>query len=422
MAANAAWRIFVEKKPILIGQETSIGGLFVGPGLYYLQAFAMLIANFNPIALGYLAVFTGFATLIGFFLVVRNISNDYQAFIAAFLYAISPRIISYDILASPISYMMPPAVIIFWFFYKVFVAKESKYFPLLFLALSFSFHIHLALAVFIPPALVLFLIHRPQIQIRHLVTGIIFFIIPLFPLLAFDLRHNFLISNNILKFSSDQSGISILKALQTTMTYLGVLSESILTSAKLYPLLLVILFSFIFLSKREKKDAFMITSILIIFIPLLLLAFYSGPIPEYYFVPLIPVAIFITSYVYHFVLQKNRFIFLLIILITAIVNISVLKINSSNPISFNFKNNIVDTIIADTQSESFNLYYQIPHGLNNGYRYLFKWKKKEPQETGKNLYILDYSADFSLSNYSQTYPNKQVSSKQIGLMNIISVK
>src|SRR5437870_8709612 len=107
MAANAAWKIFVERKPILIGQETSIGGLFVGPFLYYFQAIAISLGNFHPLMLGYLAVAISFATLISLFLVTKDITKNYaQAFLAAILYSISAKLIFYDDSASAISFIM----------------------------------------------------------------------------------------------------------------------------------------------------------------------------------------------------------------------------------------------------------------------------------------------------------------------------
>lgn len=92
--------------------------------------------------------------------------------------------------------------------------------------------------------------------------------------------------------------------------------------------------------------------------------------------------------------------------------------------SFAFKNEIVDWIIFDSNDKNFNVYYEIPHGENSGYRYLFKWKKRVPQENSESLYIIDYSKvpKFSLENYKNSFGQKQVQAKEFGKIHVVSIK
>lgn len=198
--ANAAWRIIVEKKPMLIGQETSVGGLFVGPLLFWFQSIAMYIGKLNPLSLGYLGILVSFITLIILFKVISEVSNRWQALIGTFIYAISIRLMGYDMSGNAIAYMMLFSLLIFWLLAKMIVRKQSRFLPLLVLVLALAFHIHFALVLLIIPTIFIFLWQRPKIETKYIVLSVFTFLLPLSTFFIFELRHKFLIINNLLTF------------------------------------------------------------------------------------------------------------------------------------------------------------------------------------------------------------------------------
>ncbi len=423
--ANAAWHIIVDKKPILIGQQTSVGGLFVGPALYWFESIAMYFGQLNPLSLGYLGVFVSLVTLTALFLLVCEISNKWQGLIAAFLYAISARLTSYDISGNAITYMMLFSLLIFWILYKIIAKKQYNLLPLLALFLALTFHIHLALSLLLLPTLLILLWKRPKIQIKYVLLSVFTFMLPLLTFALFELRHQFLITHNLLNFLSMTRTFSLIRTSQALKTFIVILIESafIQTKYSIWLFIIVILI-YIYLTIKSKNNSLLV--IVLLLIPLPLSLFYNGQIPEYYFLPAAPIFIIIASYVYFYLAKKLKLAFILAIATVIFFNIAVIKIFNvgRGPAPFALKEHVVKSIIDDTSSSSFNVYYQMPFGFNNGYQYLFKWHGRLPQEGGKNLYIVESPTfpKFDSTKYYQTFPQKKIFISQNGALYIVSVK
>ena len=95
--------------------------------------------------------------------------------------------------------------------------------------------------------------------------------------------------------------------------------------------------------------------------------------------------------------------------------------SSSN---YRVKKQAVDYVIDDSGNRSFNVYYDMPFGLNTGYSYLFKVLGKNPQEGGENLYILELirPSQFELVKYLKAFKDKQIFVKVIGFIHLIVIK
>jgi len=424
-SANYAYSVIIEKKISLIGQETSIGGLFVGPFLNWLQTIVMFFANLNPLSLGYLAVFVTFINLILLFYVVFDLFGKKQALLATFLYAVSYRLFSYDISGSLVSYMMIASLVIILGSYKVFLKNKGEFLPLLFFGLAISFHIHLALLLLIPTVLLLFLIYKPKIKTKYILFSLALLIISFLPLIIFELRHNLLITNKLILLLKDQAAFSFNKLVETTNTYMGFLVESAIARTKYSAMIFILVITiFILLMIKEGKKKLLILLLIFQFTPLIFLYFYKSTIPEYYFLPIAPYYLITVSFVLSKLTNKLIPILILIVLVISVFNYNRFIKDIAVGSSFAFKNNIVDWIINDSKEKNFNVYYQIPHGENSGYKYLFKWKKHVPQENSENLYIIDYSntTKFSLENYKKSFQQKVVLEKEFDHVHVISIK
>lgn len=424
-AANAAWHIIVDKKPILIGQETSIGGLFIGPALYWFQSIAMYFSHLNPLSLGYLGVFVSLATLIILFLVVCEISNKWQGLIAAFLYAVSARLTVYDISSHAVTYMMLFSLLIFWVLYKIVFRKRHNLLPLLTFILSFTLHVHLALFLLGLPVLITLLWQRPKFQAKYLILSIFTFLLPLSTFALFESRHHFLITHNLITFSSVAKGFSIKHTFQALNTFMSLMVESVFakTTYSVW-IFLAIISIFAYLMKIAKNTSFLAVALLILFFrPMSLI--YQGPIPEYYFLPVVPIFLIVASYIYFYLAKRSKIAFILTIAAIVFYNFAIIKILEvgHSGITYAYKESAIASIIADTGRQTFNVYYQMPRGFNTGYQYLFKWHKRFPQEGGENLYIIEIPQDdFDPTQYYQAFPKKKISINRNGSLYIVSVK
>ena len=102
-------RLLVDFDPILIGPRTSIGDMYLGPLYYYMMAPALLLAGFNPVGPAIMVALLGAVTIFLVWYVARLWFGDnfntsklpkrvpcVGALIAAFLYSISPVVITYS--------------------------------------------------------------------------------------------------------------------------------------------------------------------------------------------------------------------------------------------------------------------------------------------------------------------------------------
>ena len=115
-----------------------------------------------------------------------------------------------------------------------------------------------------------------------------------------------------------------------------------------------------------------------IVIPIVGFSFYSGHIPDYYFIQsLLPFIILIAVAV-----RKSIMIFLIFIAVFLFGNINA-AVNYKSGINYQIKKEVINFIISDTNEKSFNVYYDFPSGFNTGYDYLFKIAGTSPTEGGK---------------------------------------
>jgi len=423
-AAEASWKIINEKKPVLIGQETSVGGLFVGPYLWWFQSVAMAIAGFNPLALVYLGILVSFGTLVLLFYIVQDISSKWQALFSAFIYTISPKLLSIDLSSHQLTYVMSLVLLIYWLTIKIIYENKKKFTPLLFFLVGLTLHVHFALMLFIPTVIILFVIYRPKLTFKQYLYSTILFSSSLLTYILFETRHDFIISSNLLKFLQEGSDLSFTNAINTINIYTNFLIGNIFINTSINLIIFLVL-AVLFISSFTKIDLkFKIVTLITLIFPLFIFLFFTGHIPDYYFLPTAPIFIIFSGFVV-FALKKYR-IYVITALIALLIstNFSSLKKSLTTFLPFSYKLQIIDQVIKDSNGQVFNVYYQMPIGLDKGYRYLFKWRKNEPQENANYLYILEFNIKetFSASNYYFTYPNRNIKITHIGSVYIIGLK
>lgn len=187
--------MFYHVKPALVGAVTSISGVFNGPAWYYIALPLNIWMKFNPLASVLTVIF-----LSG---VMVSLAYKYLGKIEAMLLAISIGLITSQITAW-IPYLTPFAVLPLLILLKT-VNKDEFVTPLqagfigLFLALLF--HSQAAFGtVFMPAYLFSIFLIKPKMSLRTAVCMILGFILPMLPLILFELRHDFHQTNMIIDF------------------------------------------------------------------------------------------------------------------------------------------------------------------------------------------------------------------------------
>lgn len=210
-----------------IGPPSSIGQIYLGPFYYYLISPFLLIFNYNPLGLAFgVSILSIFALIIIYFVTKKEINTQIAIF---FLILLAFSTTNIDLSRYSWNPNLLPIFAFFtlYFFYKLI--KNNKIFDaVLFGAfLSFSIQLHY-LAVFLIFPIIFISIQKPNHgswkkflydKIKLLIAFIVFIIFS-FPLIFFDLRHQFINSKNFLKLFTNGGVVS-------NSSYLSRLPETI---------------------------------------------------------------------------------------------------------------------------------------------------------------------------------------------------
>lgn len=183
----------------LVGIPSSHPWIHQGPLWTYMLAVALWIFKFNPVSGAYLTSFLGIVTVFILYTTSSFLFSKKIGIISAFLYATSPLII----LSSRFAYhtsLIPLFVILYTLFlYKWISEKKSLYFSLAILMLAILYNLELA-TVFLWLILFTLLIYglfkkkawaKVIFEKFALIRSVLFFIIPIIPMIIYDLNHGF---------------------------------------------------------------------------------------------------------------------------------------------------------------------------------------------------------------------------------------
>ncbi|MGA3291890.1 MAG: glycosyltransferase family 39 protein [Candidatus Microgenomates bacterium] len=175
----------------LIGQQTSVTGVFIGALFYYLQIPFYLIGKMDSYPTVFLTVILGTFSVFSFYFVFSKIFGKKVGLIGALIYAVSQLIVFSDREVVP---TMPVMVWTVWYLYDLFLiykGKQKTGFILFGILIALIWHINLALYVISPLAVLAWILSKKKIQWRYFFLGIGLLIVLSAPLIIFEARHNF---------------------------------------------------------------------------------------------------------------------------------------------------------------------------------------------------------------------------------------
>jgi 4-amino-4-deoxy-L-arabinose transferase-like glycosyltransferase len=203
-----AKRIITELHPALIGPQTSVGNMYLGPLYYYLISLPLLFFGFSPVGPAALIASIGLITVGLVYMVGKKWFGYQSGLVASGLYAISPVVINYSRSSWNPNIMPFFALLAVWGIWKVWREKKYSFLIMVSVALAFILQSHyLGLLIFPAIGLPWLLSLKEAAKSKSLGTfikpsllGIVIFLLLMSPLLIFDLRHNFQNFNSMKKF------------------------------------------------------------------------------------------------------------------------------------------------------------------------------------------------------------------------------
>ncbi len=285
-----------------IGAPTSVGQIYLGPFYYYFMAPWLALFRLNPLGLAFGVAFFSCLYILVNYLIVEELFGRFVAFLSSIFITLSVTLINFSRFSWNPNLLPLFSLLTVYFVIKSLSNYKWWFFALAGICLSFSIQLHYLALFLLPPLGVFFLIKlfEEKKKRRSVVIGFIiltvFFLIASFPLVVFDLRHNFLNLKNFLGLFKTSSAISSNKLTAIFNTFLILNAYSFNVRLNLFLssiILLLIAISFIFLIKRKDN----LRTILLFFILCLLgISLYSGPKNVHYFGSLYPFYYIILAY------------------------------------------------------------------------------------------------------------------------------
>lgn len=377
--ANQYLQIVKEHKLTLLGIETSTGGLYVGPLYTYLNAFFYWLFKGDPQGIFlFTLIFSSFQASLTYYFFTK-LKGKYMGMIGGLIVLFSAALWNKAFISSPVNFLYLSGL--FFFYTLAKLAKNHKYFLWLGVILALTLQIHLSLFFFFPITLVfllwLKLINRKNAG--HLLRVILLVIISLSPLLSFDLRHNFLISTNLLKFISPntfgQKGASVFSNITDVFwSFVGLFSY-ILTPKPGIFVYLFLAAVFIFFLIKMRKEFIYKTIGLVFAVSSILFVLYRGPEPDYFFYFLLPPFFFVTA---EFIIllgsyKSVKYPVYILLIILLWQNLQFMN-STLNNYSFYLKRRVARYIKSQSQGKKVKISYDTDLGFGFGFDYLLRYE------------------------------------------------
>lgn len=202
-------QMITDHKWTLLGPTASVGGFYTGPIYYYFMLPFLWAFRLDPIGPAVMSALFGIATIVLTFVLSRRFFNDRVAVIAAFLVAISPKMIEISRFSwnpNPVPFFSLLTI----FFLYLSVTKKRKIFTILSgVGLGILFQLHYIDLVFgAIGATTLILLFPPREWIIQFLLGGLGFVAGDSLFLLFELRHGFPNTQSMMEFITRPSAVS----------------------------------------------------------------------------------------------------------------------------------------------------------------------------------------------------------------------
>lgn len=376
--------IVVDHHIRLIGQLTSIEGIFIGPLFYYSMVPFFAIFNMNPLAAYIPVTIISLLTIFSFYFVFKKFYGSTTGLIAAFLYACSLGFAFGDRWVVP---TQPTPLWSVWFLYLILSLARGElnklYLAGILIGLIWEVHVaFLPLLILIPIAI---FISGKKSKLKQFIPGLIWLLALTIPFWLFEFKHGFLQIHGLINSLKGENDVvvgaaRVLKVLQSGSAV--ILGNMFYRNewnylARYVPFLI---FSAFLIIKKviPKKDLILFS----VWFLLIYLSQYSSrrPISEYYFGNLIAIVLLIYSLTLAQITDRYKQISLVVVILSLYLlgNLALFyRLPGYTDDGYLQKKDLVDFIKKDSQSKGYpcvGVNYIAREGANVGFKYLFWYR------------------------------------------------
>lgn len=182
----------------LIGQETSVHGVYIGPLWYYSIVPFYVLLGMNPASGLFVSILVGLVTVFSIWYVVKSIFSPRVGLFSALIYAASFVLVMTDREVNPTISVVLWSV---WFLFSLhLILKKKTAEGLMLTAFLFavSWQINLAFVILIPVSILALLVSKSRPSISSIRNAILVGLVSLSPFLLFEVKNGFLQTRAIL--------------------------------------------------------------------------------------------------------------------------------------------------------------------------------------------------------------------------------
>lgn len=413
--ALVIWDLIHKGKFFLIGPTTGIEGIFRGPWYYWLITPLYFLGKGNPVYPSiFLSLTTVFSIYILYFL-AKEISGKTSGLLAIFIASFSCVLVSSSRwLSNP----TPMYLISMLFVLSLFLVLKKKKWavPFATFLIGMAMQFGSAAEVFYIPFFIVFCIwQRKKLpNIKIIILGLVTFGISILPQLVFDLRHQFILSKNIIKFLFVEKSfqISFWQIIKIRIPfYYEVFTSKIWIERNILEIILMflgIIFLFTNWKKYWKKDIFK-TIIFLLISPMVGMVFFQGNhgnVYDYYFTGYYLIFILFFSIIIS-LWSKNifgkflLFLFIVSFLVGNVPKIATListDVSDHKTIVLENQKQAINWIYENAKGKEFNVDVYVPPVIPYAYDYLFMWYGQKmygyiPDNESNNLLYTLFEVD-----------------------------
>lgn len=369
------WRIWHDRQLSLLGHPSDVDGLFHAPIYYWLMLPAYALSGGSPYVASLFQIFLETLSLPFLFLALKKLFNHRTALLSLLLSTFSYGLICYSRWLVNVTPIFP--LTNFLLFFLTLEKRDPRYVFVSSFLVGLITQCNAAIGVFLLPFLLWYYL-RP-FSFKTLLTVLVGFFLPALPLLAFELRHHFVLSQALLTFSSGGGGLGL--PFSILLNNLNIFFKE-LSHLVSYPSLwsTIILFVLGLFSIRHLTHARFIYAYL--FIPFLGLAFFQRGAIGFFFVALFPLALAVIAY---FITTLPHLLRLLLISSLLFLNIfhlpliyyptnALIPIGNANLITLEDRQRVVDWLYIQADGQPFSVwFYTIPYFQEEVWQYIFLW-------------------------------------------------
>jgi 4-amino-4-deoxy-L-arabinose transferase-like glycosyltransferase len=417
--------LLVHADPILIGPGTSVGGMYLGPLYYYFMAPFLVMSNFSPIGPAIGVALLGVATIYLGYLSGLEVCGQYRGWVGSGLCALSRRVIIYSHSSWNPNIMPFFALLSIYSIWRVWKKKEYNW--LIAAAISFAFVLQSHyLGVLLGPVLLVYYClsvyelrvesyknKNRQLITRNLITrsliALFTFLFLMSPLLAFDIRHDWMNSRAFYKFVTvRQETVSIRPwtAIPKSYPIFEQINASMLT-AKNEPagqiVTVLIIASILFILIKRKENILHSTYyMLLLWLITGLIGFgiYKQHIYDHYFgfmfaIPFLLLGVFVEDRIK--LKNKTVNIFIILgILYLILINLKASPLLQTPNNQMKRSENVANKVIELSGGDKFNIAVVAERNYEGGYQYFLEKNKAKiveidaqiPDTITKQLYVI----------------------------------